>query len=241
MGLKKKTKYKRVLLKLSGEAFKGKRRFGIDYDFLGYIAREIKKAKGLGVQIAIVTGGGNIYRGLTGSKKGVDRSTADYMGMMATIFNGLALQERLEREGLSARLLTAIEMKQVAEPFIRRRAIRHLEKGRVVILGGGTGLPFITTDSAAALRALELNCKTLVKATKVDGIYEEDPVLNPKAQKFERLSFEQAFKDDKINIVDKAAISLCRRNNIKMLFYNILQKGSLWKILSGYKVGTIIS
>lgn len=237
----KKTKYKRILLKLSGEALKGKRQFGIDHDFLSYIADEIKKAYKLGSQIAIVTGGGNIYRGLAGSKKGVNRSTADYMGMLATIFNGLALQDRLEKEGLDTRLLTAIEMKQVAEPFIRRRAIRHLEKGRIVILSGGTGLPFISTDTAAALRALELDCEAVVKATRVDGVYEEDPMVNPKAKKLEKLSFDEAFKNDKINIVDKAAISLCKNNQVKMLFYNIYQKGNLRKILSGHKVGTIIT
>ncbi|PIP27132.1 MAG: UMP kinase, partial [Candidatus Moranbacteria bacterium CG23_combo_of_CG06-09_8_20_14_all_39_10] len=177
-------KYKRILLKLSGEAMRGKREYGIDPDFISYLADEITEAHNLGVQVGIVTGGGNIFRGLAGSKHGMDRSTADYMGMLATIFNAMALQDALEKKGLPTRLQTAIEMRQIAEPFIRRKAISHLEKGRIVVLGGGTGLPFITTDTTAAMRGLELGCDAIFKATKVDGVYEDDPEKNPSAKKF---------------------------------------------------------
>ena len=236
----KRTQYKRILLKLSGEALRGKREFGIDPDFIGYLAQEIKKAAATGVEIAIVTGGGNIFRGLAGSAKGIDRSTADYMGMLATIFNGLALQDAIEKVGLQTRMQTAIEMRAIADPYIRRRAIRHLEKGRIVILGGGTGLPFITTDTTAAMRGLELGCQAIFKATRVDGVYTDDPLKNPQAKKFKTLSFRQALEDEKINIIDKAAISLCQENHLPIIVYNLYKPDFLVKVARGEAVGTII-
>ncbi len=235
-----KPKYKRILLKLSGEAMKGKREYGIDPDFINYLANEIKEAHESGVQIAIVTGGGNIFRGLAGSKHGMDRSTADYMGMLATIFNAMALQDALEKKGLPTRMQTAIEMRQIAEPFIRRRAVHHLEKGRVVILGGGTGLPFITTDTTAAMRGLELGCEAVFKATKVDGVYNEDPMLSKNAKKLDYISFDEAFKNEKIQIVDKSAISLCRANKVHIVVFNIYNEGNLRRAIFGEKVGTTI-
>lgn len=238
--MKKKPKYKRILLKLSGEAMKGKREFGIDPEFISYLASEIASAHKLGVQIAIVTGGGNIFRGVAGSKRGMDETTAHYMGMLATIFNAMALQDALEKKGLVVRLQTAIEMKQIAENFIRKKAIRHMEKGRVVVLGGGTGLPFITTDTGAAMRALELGCEAVFKATKVDGVYSEDPENNPKAKKLEKLMLKEAFQNEKITILDKAAIELCMRNDLHIVVFNIYKKGALKKALLGEKVGTVI-
>lgn len=238
--MKKKPKYKRILLKLSGEAMRGKHEYGIDPEFISYLASEIAEAYKLGVQIAIVTGGGNIFRGVAGSKAGLDEATAHYMGMLATIFNAMALQDTLERKGVTTRLQTAIEMKQISEPFIRKKAIRHLEKGRVVILGGGTGLPFITTDTTAAMRALELGCDAVFKATKVDGVYSDDPIKNPKAKKYNTLTFEEAFKNDKIKVMDKAAVELCMRNNLQIVIFNTYKKGALQRALLGEKVGTVI-
>lgn len=232
--------YQRILVKFSGEALRGKREFGIDPEFVAYLAQEIRKAAETGVQIAIVTGGGNIFRGVAGSAKGIDRSTADYMGMLATIFNGLALQDALEKIGLQTRMQTAIEMRAVAEPYIRRRAIRHLEKGRIVILGGGTGLPFITTDTAAAIRGLELGCQAIFKATRVDGVYTDDPLKNPKAKKFTTLSFRRALEDEKISIIDKAAISLCQENKLPIVVYNLYEAGRFRKAVCGEVIGTII-
>ncbi|OGI26223.1 MAG: UMP kinase [Candidatus Moranbacteria bacterium RBG_13_45_13] len=238
--MKKKPKYKRILLKLSGEAMKGKREFGIDPEFISYLASEIADAHKLGVQIAIVTGGGNIFRGVAGSKRGMDEATAHYMGMLATIFNAMALQDALEKKGLVVRLQTAIEMKQIAEPFIRKKAVRHMEKGRVVVLGGGTGLPFITTDTGAAMRALELGCEAVFKATKVDGVYSDDPEKNRKAKKYDTLPLKEAFKNERINVIDKAAIELCMRNNLHIVVFNIYKRGALKKALLGEKVGTVI-
>jgi len=238
--MKKKPKYKRILLKLSGEAMKGKREYGIDPKFISYLASEIAEARKLGVQIAIVTGGGNIFRGVAGSKAGLDETTAHYMGMLATIFNAMALQDALERKGLVVRLQTAIEMKQISEMFIRKRAIRHMEKGRVVVLGGGTGLPFITTDTTAAMRGLELGCDAIFKGTKVDGVYSDDPEKNPRAKKYDSVPFKEAFQNEKINVIDKAAIELCMRNNLRIVVFNIYKKGALKKALLGEKVGTAI-
>lgn len=235
-----KPKYKRILLKISGEAMKGKRKFGIDPLFLSYLAKEIKDALSTGIEMAIVLGGGNIFRGLAASKKGMDRATADYMGMLATVFNSLALQDALEKIGLTTRVQTAIVMKEIAEPYIRRRAIRHMEKGRVVILGAGTGLPFITTDTTAALRGLELKCEAIFKATKVDGIYDDDPMKNKKAKKFTALNFDQVLKDDKVSVMDTSAISLCKDNNIHIVVFNINKKGNLKKAILGEKIGTIV-
>lgn len=238
--MKKKHRYKRILLKLSGEAMRGKREYGIDPQFISYLADEIVSARKTGVQIAIVTGGGNIFRGVAGSKRGMDEATAHYMGMLATIFNAMALQDALEKKGLVVRLQTAIEMKQIAENFIRKKAIRHMEKGRIVILGGGTGLPFITTDTGAAMRALELGCDAVFKATKVDGVYSDDPEKNPQAKKFEKLSLKEAFKNDRIRIMDKAAVELCLENNLHIVVFNIHKKGALKHALLGEKVGTVI-
>lgn len=237
---KKKPKYKRILLKLSGEAMRGKREFGIDPQFISYLASEIETAHKLGVQIAIVTGGGNIFRGVAGSKRGMDEATAHYMGMLATIFNAMALQDALEKRKVVVRMQTAIEMKQIAETFIRKRAIRHMEKGRVVVLGGGTGLPFITTDTTAAMRALELGCDAVFKATKVDGVYSDDPEKNPRAKKYDQLSFEEAFKNDRIRVMDKAAVELCMRNNMKIVVFNTYKKGALRSAVMGEKIGTVI-
>ncbi|MFA5872065.1 MAG: UMP kinase [Parcubacteria group bacterium] len=238
--MKTKPKYKRILLKLSGEAMKGKREYGIDPAFISYLADEIAQAHKTGVQIAIITGGGNIFRGVAGSKRGMDEATAHYMGMLATIFNAMALQDALERKGIIVRMQTAIEMKQIAENFIRKKAIRHMEKGRVVIIGGGTGLPFVTTDTGAAMRALELGCEAIFKATKVDGVYSDDPMKNPKAKKYDTLSMKEAFTNDKINIMDKAAIELCMKNNLNVVVFNIYKKGALKKVLLGSKIGTVI-
>lgn len=219
---------------------KGKRDYGIDPEYVFYLAKEIEAAHKTGAQIAIVVGGGNIFRGLAGSKRGLDRATADYMGMLATIFNALALQDALEKLGLTTRLQTAIEMKQIAEMFVRRKALRHLEKGRLVILGGGTGLPFITTDTTAAMRCLELGCAAIFKATKVDGVYDDDPLKNPQAKKLLTLSLDQAFKNDKIKIMDKSAIALCRDNGIQIVIFKLDQKGNFKKAVLGEKVGTTI-
>ncbi len=235
-----KPKYERIILKLSGEAMMGDKEFGLDPDFIFYLADEIKDAISLGVEIVIVVGGGNIFRGVAGSKQGMDRTTADYMGMLATIFNGMALQDALERKGVITRLQTSFEIKEIAEPFIRKRAIRHLEKGRVVITGGGTGLPFITTDTAAAMRGLELNCKAIFKATGVDGVYNKDPNKNSDAKKYDSLTFEEAFGNDDIRIIDNSALDLCRTNNVHIVVFNIYTKGNLKKAIMGEKIGTII-
>ncbi len=236
-----KPKYKRILLKLSGEAMMGKEKFGLDPDFIFYLAKEIKSAYKTGVEIVIVVGGGNIFRGVAGSKQGIDRTTADYMGMLATIFNGMALQDALERIGIITRLQTAFEIKEIAEPFIRKRAIRHLEKKRIVIAGGGTGLPFITTDTAAAMRALEIKCEAIFKATKVDGVYTKDPIKNNDAKKYDTLTLEEAFRNDDINIMDNSAIDLCRINKIKVVVFDIYKKGNFKKAVLGQKIGTVIN
>lgn len=227
-------------MKLSGEAMKGKKEFGIDPEFISYLADEIVEARKLGVQIAIVTGGGNIFRGVAGGKAGLDETTAHYMGMLATIFNAMALQDALERKGAIVRMQTAIEMKQISEMFIRKKAIRHMEKGRIVVLGGGTGLPFITTDTTAAMRGLELGCDAIFKGTKVDGVYSDDPEKNPRAKKFSTLSFKEAFKNERIKVMDKAAVELCMRNNLHIVVFNIYKKGALRRTLLGEKVGTVI-
>ncbi len=239
--MKNKKPYKRILLKLSGEAMMGKEKFGIDPDFIFYLAEEIKEGYQEKMEIVIVVGGGNIFRGVAGSKQGIDRTTADYMGMLATIFNGMALQDALERMGLVTRLQTSFEIKEIAEPFIRKRAIRHLEKGRIVIAGGGTGLPFMTTDTTAAMRALELNCQAIFKATGVDGVYNRDPKKDKNAKKYEKLTLEKAFKSDDIAIMDNSAIDLCRINNIHVVVFNINKRGNFKKAVMGENVGTIIS
>lgn len=233
--------YNRVLLKLSGETFLGKREYGIDPQFCTWLAGEITKAVKDGTQVAIVVGGGNIFRGTSAAEHGLERTVGDYIGMMATVMNSLALQAALEKENQPTRVLSALEIKDVCEPYIRRRAIRHLEKGRVVIFAGGTGNPFFTTDSAAALRALETECQIIFKATKVDGVYDQDPVKNPDAKKFDQLTFTQAIKDRQIEILDNSALSLCMDHKIPIMVFNINKEDNIRRAASGEHVGTLIS
>jgi uridylate kinase len=234
-----KPKYKKVMLKLSGEALQGKEKFGISLEILNSISQEIKEVLELDVQIAIVIGGGNIFRGIAAAAAGMDRSTADYMGMLATVINALALQDALERAGVLTRVQTALEVKQVAESYIRRRAIRHLEKGRVVIFAGGTGNPFFTTDTAATLRALEIGAEVILKATKVDGVYDKDPIKYGDALKFERLSYMDVLKKE-LKVMDATAISLCMQGNIPIIVFNFFDYGNVKKIVMGDDVGTIV-
>jgi uridylate kinase len=232
--------YDRLLLKLSGEALLGSNKtFGIDQAFLQYLAREIKDARALGIEIAAVVGGGNIFRGVSDSAKGMDRVSADHMGMLATVINALALQDALENEGVFTRVLSAIEMREVAEPFIRRRAIRHMEKKRVVIFAAGIGNPYFSTDTAAALRAMEVKADIILKATKVDGIYDSDPVKNPKAKKFDRLTYVDVLKKG-LKVMDATAITLCMDNSLPIIVYDLKKKGSLRRIAQGERVGTLV-
>jgi uridylate kinase len=231
--------YRRILLKLSGEALLGDKSFGIDRKFTDYLAGEMKQAHELGVQVSAVVGGGNIFRGVSDTAQGMDRVSADYMGMLATVINGVALQDALERVGVYTRVMSAIEMREVAEPFIRRRAIRHLEKGRVVIFAGGTGNPYVSTDTAAALRAMEIKAEIILKGTKVDGIYDADPVENPKAKMFERVTYFEVLQRG-LKVMDTTAISLCMDNRLPIIVYNLKKKGSLKQILMGGKVGTMV-
>ena len=230
-------KYKRILLKLSGEALLGKNSYGIDNERLLDYAKEIKELHSIGIEIAIVIGGGNIYRGLSGAQSGIDRVQADYMGMLATVINGLALQNALETIDTPTRLQTAIKMESIAEPFIKRKATRHLEKGRVVIFGSGTGNPYFTTDSAAVLRAIEINADVILKGTRVDGIYNEDPEKNKKAIKFDDISFEETIKKG-LKIMDTTAFTLSKENKLPIIVFDINIKGNLTKVVSGEKVGT---
>jgi uridylate kinase len=231
--------YRRILLKLSGEALLGEKSFGIDRAFTDYLAREIKQVHTLGVQVSAVVGGGNIFRGVSETAQGMDRVSADYMGMLATVINGVALQDALERAGMMTRVMSAIEMREVAEPFIRRRAIRHLEKERVVIFAGGTGNPYFSTDTAAALRAMEIKAEIILKGTKVDGIYDADPMKDPGARKFESLTYFDVLQKG-LKVMDTTAISLCMENSLPIIVYNLKQKGGLKKILTGGKVGTMV-
>ena len=230
-------KYKRILLKLSGEALLGKNSYGIDNKRLLDYAKEIKELHSIGIEIAIVIGGGNIYRGLSGAQNGIDRVQADYMGMLATVINGLALQNALESIEVPTRLQTAIKMESIAEPFIKRKATRHLEKGRVVIFGSGTGNPYFTTDSAAVLRAIEINADVILKGTRVDGIYNEDPEKNKKAIKFDDISFEETIKQG-LKIMDTTAFTLSKENKLPIIVFDINIKGNLSKVVSGKKIGT---
>ena len=230
-------KYKRILLKLSGEALLGKNSYGIDNERLLDYAKEIKELHSIGIEIAIVIGGGNIYRGLSGAQNGIDRVQADYMGMLATVINGLALQNALESIDTPTRLQTAIKMESIAEPFIKRKATRHLEKGRVVIFGSGTGNPYFTTDSAAVLRAIEINADVILKGTRVDGIYNGDPEKNKKAIKFDDISFEETIKKG-LKIMDTTAFTLSKENKLPIIVFDINIKGNLTKVVSGEKVGT---
>jgi uridylate kinase len=232
--------YKRVLLKLSGEAFAGDQGYGIDPNFLEYITAEIKSLVDEGVQLAVVIGGGNIFRGITGLEIGIDRATGDYMGMLATVINALALQSALEKlRGIPTRVLSAIEMRQVAEPYIRRRAIRHLEKGRVVIFAAGTGNPFFSTDTAGALRAAEISAQLFIKATKVDGIYTDDPIKNPQAEFIDEISYLETINRG-IRVMDHTALTLCMENKIPILVLNINKPGNLLKAVRGERVGSLV-
>ena len=231
--------FKRVLLKLSGESLLGEKTFGIDRNFTDYLAKEIGDAHSLGIQIAVVVGGGNIFRGVSDSAQGMDRVSADHMGMLATVINGLALMDALERAGVFTRLLSAIEMREVAEPFIRRRAIRHMEKGRVVIFAAGTGNPYFSTDTAAALRAMEIKAEIILKATKVDGIYDADPLKNPKARKFDRLTYLEVLQKG-LKVMDTTAISLCMDNHLPIVVYDLKRKGNLRRLVQGERVGTLV-
>ena len=233
------SKYKRVLLKLSGESLMGSKQFGIDPAMLKHYSAEIKKVVDSGVEIAIVIGGGNIFRGISAADGGVDRVQGDYMGMLATVMNGMALQSSLEHNGVQTRLLSAIEMKEIGEPYIRRRAVRHLEKGRVVIFGAGTGNPYFTTDTAAALRATEIGCDVILKGTRVDGIYDSDPEKNPAAVKFDELSFGEALSR-KLNVMDLTAFTLCQENNLPIIVFDMNKAGNLMKVMKGEKIGTIV-
>ncbi len=240
-GSGRKSRYKRVLLKLSGETLRRPDSLvSIEPDMVFTLAKRIKSARRMGVQIAVTIGGGNIFRGGNGQSHGIDRNTGDYMGMLATVINALALQDALEKVGVDTRVQTAIEMKQVAEPFIRRRAIRHLEKGRVVIFGGGTGNPYFTTDSAAALRANEIDAEALLKATKVSGIYSADPKKNPGAKRYRTLTFQQALADC-LQVMDSAAFSLCMENDIPIIVFDFFKAGNIERVLAGDQVGTLVT
>lgn len=235
-----KTKYQRIVLKLSGECLmEPETKFGLAFGVAQKLAAEIKEVHALGVQIAIVLGGGNIVRGASKEAQTIDRATADYMGMMATIINSLALQDALEKVGVFTRVLSAISMQQVAEPYIRRKAIRHLEKGRIVIFAGGTGNPYFSTDTAASLRAKEIHADVILKGTKVDGVYDADPIKNPKAKKFESLNYIDVLKNS-LKVMDATAISLCMENNLPIIVFNMFKSGNLKKVVCGEKLGTVV-
>jgi uridylate kinase len=231
--------YQRILLKLSGEALLGEKPFGIDRDFTDYLAAEIKSVYKLGAEVAAVVGGGNIFRGVSDAARGMDRVSADHMGMLATIINALALQDALERAQVVTRVLSAIEMREVAEPFIRRRAIRHLEKHRVIIFAGGTGNPYFSTDTAAALRAMEIKADIILKGTKVDGIYDADPLQEPNAHRFERLTYFEVLQKG-LKVMDTTAISLCMDNRVPIIVYDLKKRGNLRRVVLGERVGTIV-
>ena len=232
--------YRRILLKLSGEALIGRQSFGIDSEVADALAQEIAEVRAMDVQIAVVIGGGNIFRGVAASVRGMDRATADSMGMLATIMNALALSDALERQGASTRVVTAIEMRQVAEPFIRRRALRHLEKGRVVVFAAGTGNPYFTTDSAAALRAMEIRAEVLLKGTKVDGVFTADPVTDPTATRLDRLTYQQVLEQG-LKVMDSTAISLCKDNAMPIVVFNLLTAGNIRRAVCGEQIGSVVS
>ena len=232
--------YKRVLLKLSGEALMGEQTYGIDPAVATQIARDVAEILGMGVETAIVIGGGNIFRGVAASARGMDRATADYMGMLATVINALALQDALEQQNVVTRVVTAIEMRSVAEPFIRRRAIRHLEKGRVVVFGGGTGNPYFSTDTAAALRAMEIKADVILKATKVDGIYDADPMVKTDATRFDRISYQQVLEQG-LKVMDATAISLCMDNRLPIVVFNLRTPGNIKRAITGEPIGSLVT
>jgi uridylate kinase len=232
-------KYKRILLKISGEAMMGDMAYGVDPSTVDFIAREIKVAVAMGVELAIVIGGGNIFRGVEASLKGIERTSADYMGMLATVINALALQNYLEKYNIPTRVQSAIEMKELAESYIRRKAMRHLEKGRIVIFAAGTGNPYFTTDTAASLRAMEIGADVILKATKVDGIYSSDPMKDPSAKKYHTVTYIDVLKKG-LSIMDSTAISLCMDNNLPIVVFNLRDKGNIRKIIEGKKIGTLV-
>ncbi len=233
------TKYRRILLKLSGEALAGDQGYGIDPDVISGIAGEIKEVIGMGVEVAVVIGGGNIFRGLAASSKGMDRASADYMGMLATVMNSLAMQDALEKQGVVTRVQSAIDMQQIAEPYIRRRAVRHLEKGRVVIFSAGTGNPYFTTDTAASLRAMEINAEVILKATKVDGVYSADPKKDKNAVKLPTLTYLEVLQKG-LQVMDATATSLCMDNNLPMIIFDMTQRDNIKKVVLGENIGTIV-
>ncbi len=235
------TRYQRILLKLSGEALLGKLEYGVDPEVVAFVAEQVKAVTALGVQVGIVVGGGNIFRGMAAATAtGMDRATADYIGMLATAMNGLALQDALERAGVPTRVMTAIDMNEVAEPYIRRRAVRHLEKGRVVVFVAGTGNPYFTTDTAAALRAVEIGAEVVLKATKVDGVYDKDPVKHPDAQRYPAITYGQVLVDG-LRVLDAAAVSLCMENDLPIVVFDLDAHENILKAVRGEKVGTLIS
>lgn len=234
-----KPKFKRILLKLSGEALMGSQSYGLDVKVIDSISKEIKAVHDLGVEVAIVIGGGNIFRGIAASANGMDRATADYMGMLATVINALALQDALEKKRVYTRVMSAIEMKELAEPYIRRRAVRHLEKGRVIIFAAGTGNPYFTTDTAASLRAMEIHADVILKGTKVDGVYDRDPVKDKGAKKYDELTYIDVLKKG-LKVMDATAISLCMDNKLPIIVFNLKTKGNIEKIVKGANSGTII-
>jgi len=233
-------KYKRILLKLSGEALMGNKQFGIDNNRLMQYAEEIREISDLGVEIGIVIGGGNIFRGVQAERGGMERTQGDYMGMLATMINSMALQAALESVGLFTRLQSAIEMKQIAEPFIKRKAVRHLEKGRIVIFGSGTGNPFFTTDSAASLRAIEIDAEVILKGTRVDGIYDKDPEENASAKKFDTITFDEAYEKN-LKVMDMTAFTLCKENELPVIVFNMNKTGNLKKVVTGEEIGTLVT
>jgi uridylate kinase len=233
-------RYHRILLKLSGEALLGDRPYGVDPAVCAFIAAQVAEVHGLGVQIGIVVGGGNIFRGLAASARGMDRATGDYIGMLATVMNGLALQDALERAGVPTRVMTAIAMNEVAEPYIRRRAIRHLEKGRVALFVAGTGNPYFTTDTAAALRAVEINAEVLMKATKVDGVYDKDPMSHPDARRYAELGYGDLLRDQ-LKVLDSTAVSLCMENDLPIIVFDLNHPDNIKRVATGERVGTLIS
>jgi len=232
-------KYKRILLKLSGEALMGEKQYGIDIDRVAQYAADIQAVHAKGIEIALVVGGGNIYRGLSAEKSGMDRVQADYMGMLATVINSMALQDALEKTGMKTRLLTAIKMEQICEPFIRRRAVRHLEKGRIVIFGAGTGNPYFTTDTAASLRAVEINADVVMKGTRVDGIYTSDPLKNPDATRYDEITFNEVYQKN-LNVMDMTAITLCQENNLPIIVFDMNKSGNLMRLAKGEPIGTLV-
>ncbi|HHL52013.1 MAG TPA: UMP kinase [Flammeovirgaceae bacterium] len=233
-------KYKRILLKLSGEALMGNQQYGIDAERLNQYSLEIKRVKELGIEIAIVIGGGNIFRGVEAEKGGIDRVQGDYMGMLATVINGMALQSNLEKHGMYTRLMSGIKMEQVCEPFIKRRAVRHLEKGRIVIFGAGIGNPYFTTDSTASLRAIELNCDVVLKGTRVDGVYSADPEKVPDAKRYSQVSYREVYEKG-LNIMDLTAFTLCQENGLPIIVFDMNKPGNLLRIVKGEEAGTLIN